>query len=82
MTKAAVDLTGDMLRNHWADKVRSRRTELRMTQRDLAAAVGVHQNAIHQIEAAVTFPTDPHKLRIAQALRIHPSDLFTWPVSR
>lgn len=48
-----------------------------LTQQQLAEIVGANQATISKIEKGVGNPTLAMMVRIARALRVHPSDLFS-----
>lgn len=55
----------------------ARRRYLNMTQRQLAAAVGVHQMTIHRVEANRANPTKHLTVAVARALGVPEHDLYT-----
>lgn len=65
-----------MLANH----VRTRRTELRLTQEALAIRAHTTRQTVIAIEKGRT-PTVPMMLRLAEALEVEPQALFFSPAS-
>lgn len=63
----------------WGERIRAaRRSKGDMSQADLARAVGTSQQAISQFEVGFRAPPDVLRLRIADALGVDVSDLFTY----
>jgi transcriptional regulator with XRE-family HTH domain len=54
----------------WSEKIRWHRQQLRLSQAELAAAVGLHQSRIARWELGSGMPTMEQGLRLARALRV------------
>ncbi len=67
----------------WGARVRDRRTQLQLTQAQLAGIVDppTTQGTIHKIEAGQITPRDSLKLALAKALGAAPETLFPWSAS-
>jgi transcriptional regulator with XRE-family HTH domain len=59
------------------DNMRKLREARGLTQTQLAAAIGANQGTISKIERGDGNPTLDVIIRIAAALRVHPSDMFS-----
>lgn len=64
----------------WGLRVRERRQDLRLTQRQLAGLVEppTTQGTIHKIETGEITPRDSLKRGLARALSCPPEVLFPW----
>jgi len=60
----------------WGSNIRTGRVALKMTQYDLAEAVGVRTASVCRWECGKSTPTDMHKLAIATALHQEVRQLF------
>jgi len=58
-------------------RVRKRRTDLKLSQRQLAKAAGMTVGSISRIESGTFVPRDWHKLMVASVLAVEVTDL--WP---
>lgn len=69
----------------FGQRIRTRRRELRLSQRALAVAVGVSQEWVSKVETGVTrAPRADTVIRLAAVLRLEPTDLLAAldPVAR
>jgi DNA-binding XRE family transcriptional regulator len=66
------------LRVTWGQRLRQLRREREMTATELAAAVGVSRQHIHQIEAGRTSASDDVRIRIAATLRVEVGEIFDY----
>ena len=66
----------ERLRRRWGQNVARRRKELRLSQLDLAKAVGVTQQTISSIERGEHAPSDALKVRLVQHLEEPGAVLF------
>lgn len=71
-----MDQEQERLKRRWGTNVAQRRHSLGLSQRELAIACGVTQQAISAIERGLSFPTDRLKLRLAEVLCWRGSRLF------
>lgn len=69
-------MTGPQLRNVIGQNVRARRSELGLTQEDLADAAHIAQAHVSDIERGKTWISEESLVRIADALRTQPHLLF------
>ena len=60
----------------WGINLKGARRLVRMTQRDLAAAIGVSQPTVARWEAGLNSPSDAHKVALATALNQDVRALF------
>ena len=60
----------------FCDNVRQRRSELKLTQEQVAESLGMSQPGYAQIEHGKTVPSLAILERVARALRIKPTDLL------
>lgn len=67
------------LHESWGERIRERRAALKLTQYDLAEAVGCAQSMLSKIEAGMVCPSDDLKWRLAGALGMRVDRLFAWP---
>jgi len=63
----------------WARSLRAARISAKLTQKQLAAAVGTSQQAIASYEAGLSRPTDERRIELANALGVSVSTLFAYP---
>jgi transcriptional regulator with XRE-family HTH domain len=67
------------LHEAWGERIRERRSALKLTQYDLAELAGCAQSMLSKIEAGVVCPSDELKWKIAGALRMRVDRLFAYP---
>jgi transcriptional regulator with XRE-family HTH domain len=60
----------------FADTLRSRRAELRLNQRDLAAQLGVKQQTVSRWESGTALPRPDRVAQLAKALGFNRGDLL------
>lgn len=65
------------LRRRWGQAITERRTELGVTRHELAAAVGVTDQAVGTWERGEAAPTPARQVAIAHALEVPWAHLFT-----
>lgn len=63
----------------WGANLRARRTQLGLTQVQVAQVAGVTQQAIGHFESGQFVPLDRTKVALARALGTTPGELFPWP---
>lgn len=68
-----------MAEPHITPHLRGRRADAGLSQRDLAARVGISRQAVVAIEAGKQVPSTVVALQMARALRCRVEDLFTLP---
>ena len=67
------------LRSRWAERVRTRRQELGLTQFQVATAAGLQQATVSQIERGEHAGSDETRIALARALKTEVADLFAYP---
>jgi transcriptional regulator with XRE-family HTH domain len=67
------------VRLKWGTAIREQRTFKKMTQVQLAAAVGVDQTAVSAWERGAKAPSLDNQVAIARALGVNARVLFTYP---
>lgn len=67
------------LADHWASSLRARREVLNLSQRQVAEASELTQQAINLFELGRRIPADRTKVVLARALGTTPGELFPWP---
>ena len=63
----------------WGQRIAERREHQGLTQNELADAAETTQQHISSIESGDKQASDALRMRIANALKTHPADLFPWP---
>lgn len=63
----------------WGASVKARRTQLDLSQDELALVSGVTQQTISNLELGKGLPRDDIKIALALALGTSPAVLFPWP---
>lgn len=67
------------LGQHWGSAVEARRSQLGLSQAQLATLAGITQQTVSKIEAGRMIPHDRLKLVLANRLGTEPGALFAWP---
>lgn len=63
----------------WGELIRTQRENMKMTQRQLADAVGVTTTTISRIERGIELPRFTLMIKLAKALRQELAALFPYP---
>lgn len=71
--------TALLIEQVWGVNVAAARSDLGLTQEQLALLCDVTQQTISKVERGVIRPRDRLKLRLAHALGRRPAELFPWP---
>ncbi len=69
-------MTEEELRTSWGERARARRLEMKLTQIELAARVGIDQGYLSSIELGRVGPSDRIRLKMREVLG---PDIFAWP---
>lgn len=72
------EVSEDDVRRAIGAAARKARNELRLTQAEVAASVGVAEEVYGRIERGLALPSVPTLLGIATVLRISPDQLLGW----
>jgi transcriptional regulator with XRE-family HTH domain len=64
------------LRKQFGENIRLLRTEMQLSQEGFAELSGLHRTYISGVERGVRNPTLTIIIQIAQALKVHPSELL------
>lgn len=68
-----------MLEDLFPARLKQLRKERKMTQQKLSIILGVHVSSVKRWENGTRFPGPGDIQALAQALRVHIRDLFTFP---
>src|SRR4051794_34030431 len=69
----------EVLYASWGKAIARRRAELKLSQQQLADALGIRQATVSKLERGRLCPSDTMKFKLAAALQKSPEDLFRYP---
>lgn len=63
------------LQREFGDRIRARRSELDLSQEQVALAAGLHRSYVGQLEAGTRNPSLQNIVRISRALELDPGEM-------